>query len=205
MLPEPKFHEDVTVLFTDFENFSTLTRKLGASEMLHHLKVLFYAFDEIFASYRLERIKTIGDGYLAIAGIHSPKELSCLRVAAAVFKLNEFLSFYNQMIGAEIWNLKAGAHKGAVISGVIGYQKIAFDIWGEAVNLTSRIVNTPSPGQLCVTEDVFDMIQSYVDSFEKREEMLDGVGMRELYFISSLKSSLPEEIIDYNKKSTFKP
>jgi CheY-like chemotaxis protein len=185
--PVSETYPDVVVMFTDFRNFTGLTRTLGPDEAIRHLNHLFYAFDEIVAEYNLERVKTIGDGYFAIGGVNTPSEGAPLRAIQASMAMQEYVAFYNRKMGSEHWSLRIGAHIGPVIAGVIGFQKIAFDVWGDAVNVASRLQSIAKGSGVVISEAMFEEIRDDVNADTMGVEELRNLGGQHVLNVTGLK------------------
>ncbi len=192
--PVSETYPDVVVLFTDFRNFTGLTRTLGPDEAIRHLNHLFYAFDEIVAHYNLERVKTIGDGYFAISGVNTPAEGAPLRVMKASMAMQNYVEFYNSRLGTDHWSLRIGAHIGPVIAGIIGFQKIAFDVWGDAVNVASRLQSVAKGTGVIISEELHSKVARSVIVNEMGVEELRNLGGQQIFNVMALKE--PDTSID---------
>lgn len=150
-LPEPKLTDKAIVMFTDFVGFTRITKELGPNEALAQLNHIFSAFDEIVAHFGLERIKTVGDAYMAVGGINTnPEDLATKGVLVGL-KMLEFADHYNNKMGVDRWKLRIGLHAGPVISGIIGHQRIAFDVWGDTVNVAARLESVGKPNHITLS------------------------------------------------------
>lgn len=161
--PKPRFVENAAVLFTDFKNFSELTRDLGSRESVNHLNLIYFVFDEIVTGFGLERVKTIGDAYFAVGGINTQPEDLYLSPLLAGLKMQEFVGYYNTTSNNNDWKLRIGFSIGPVTCGVIGYQKIAYDVWGDTVNFSNRLEKISKPGLVAIPEPVYKQIRDYVE------------------------------------------
>ena len=185
---EPVYFSDTAVLFTDFEGFSHFTEHLPPAEVIRRLDAYFTEFDRIIARHGLEKIKTIGDSYMAVAGV---PELHDNPVAAAcdtALEIAEASNRISQSYGAEGWRIRIGIHCGALVAGVIGKQKFAYDVWGATVNFASRMESSGAPGRINVSADVHREVErSYV--WEKRgPQPVKNLGMAEMYFLVGKRS-----------------
>jgi class 3 adenylate cyclase len=140
----------VTVLFADMVGFTTLSRRLSASRLLHLLNTLFSRFDTVAENNGLEKIKTVGDAYLAVAGIEGPAMGQQLRAANMALELLEACDSTARDIAIPL-KLRIGIHSGPLVAGVIGRTRFAFDIWGETVNIASRLEAAATPGKILVS------------------------------------------------------
>ncbi len=159
---EPMYFDDVTVCFTDFVGFTVSSEKIEAGALVARLHEYFTAFDHIVARYGLEKLKTIGDSYMFVAGLpeadseHASKAvLAALEIVAAA-----------QAIGARqtglSWSLRVGLHSGPVVAGVVGQKKFAFDVWGDTVNLASRMESSGSPNRVNLSRQTYDLVRHAV-------------------------------------------
>lgn len=189
--PKPESVDEAAVLFTDFKNFSHLTQKLGSKKSVHHLNEIYYAFDKIVDLFGLERIKTIGDAYFAVGGLNTFPENLYLYPVLAGLKMQEFVTYYNSIHQEIQWKLRIGFSVGPVTSGVIGYQKIAYDVWGDTVNLANRLEDKARPGHVAIPEFIFEKIRKYV-SISHKETMKSATwGTLTIYHCNSTSGKLP--------------
>jgi class 3 adenylate cyclase len=146
-------HATATVLFADLVGFSTLSRQLGPRRLLQLLNSVFSSFDVLAVEHGLEKIKTVGDAYLAVAGVTEGPDLQQERAARMGLAL---LGCCDQ--AARQWGLglrlRIGIHSGPLVAGVIGRQRLAFDIWGETVNIAARLQSASAPGRILVSDRV---------------------------------------------------
>lgn len=196
--PGSETYRDVSVMFTDFRNFTGLTRTLGPEAAIHHLNHLFYAFDEIVVHYGLERVKTIGDGYFAIAGVNTQREGAALRTVKAAMAMQAYVAYYNRRTGRTDWSLRIGLHCGDVIAGIIGFQKIAFDVWGDAVNVASRLQNVAKENGIVVSEPFLDQVRAKVESVPGGNEDLRNIGSHAIHSLTALNGAEVLDLPDFD-------
>lgn len=157
---------DVTVLFGDLVGFTTLSSKISASEVVEMLNGLFSRFDQAAAELGIEKIKTIGDCYMAVCGLPQACPDHADRMARMALRMAEATREYGQEIGLNL-QIRIGINSGAVVAGVIGKSKFIYDLWGDTVNLASRMESTGVPGQIQVTRSVYEHLKNSFE-FEKR-------------------------------------
>jgi adenylate cyclase len=192
--PRTEMHENVVVLFTDFQNFTGISRDLGPEKSILHLNEIFFAFDEIITAFGLERVKTIGDGYFAIAGINTTTENAPIRVIAALLKMHEFVRLYNERHPEVVWKLRVGAHIGNIIAGIVGYQKIAFDVWGHPVNIASRLQSVADSSGVCISEELFEIVKNDVVTNDPQMRHLHHLGDSLVYTVTALTQNAPAHV-----------
>jgi len=146
-------HEHVVVLMTDLVGFTPSAGQLSAADLVNELNELFTRFDDACAARGIEKIKTIGDAYMAVAGLNRDVSSTAREsvAAAADAALDMFVAL--QAAGSR-WEMRAGIHVGPVVAGIIGSRKFAYDVWGDTVNVASRLESTSLPGRVQVSQDV---------------------------------------------------
>jgi len=145
---EPRNYEDVAILFCDIVGFTAFCSNHPASEVVGHLEDLIEAFENISVQHEMEKIKTIGDEYMATAGLLMPNSeplLSCVRAGLDMVKAA-------RQTGPK-WEVRVGVHIGAVVAGMVGKQKYQYDVWGDTVNLAARMTGYGDTGTVVVTQD----------------------------------------------------
>jgi class 3 adenylate cyclase len=141
----------VTLVFADIVGFSTLARKLSPAQLLELLDTLFSSFDALAERHGVEKIKTIGDAYFAVAGLRDRGEASASRAAAMSLALRRDAAITGRRCGLPL-QLRIGLHTGPVVAGVLGRTRYAFDVWGDAVNVASRLQGAAPVGAILVSE-----------------------------------------------------
>lgn len=171
-------HERVAVLFSDLVGFTGIAARLAPAELVERLDRLFSAFDAACAAHGMEKIKTIGDAYMAAAGLQ-PGEVEPCAAAAAVGL--EMVRAVDTTRGA--WRIRVGIHVGPVVAGVIGRRKFAYDLWGDSVNVASRLEATAEPGKIHVSAEVAGALHGRY-RFEPRGLVeLKGKGPTETFYL----------------------
>ena len=175
---------DASVLFADLVGFTSLAARQGATETVTMLNSIFSAFDEAVAARGLEKIKTIGDAYMAAAGLPTPRPDHVEQLLGLGLDLLDILRRHNAATGSDL-RLRIGVCSGPLIAGVIGSQKLSYDIWGDTVNVASRMESTGIPGRIQVTETVVEAA-SGAYSFEERGLVeIKGRGEMRTFLVSS--------------------
>jgi class 3 adenylate cyclase len=167
----PRRYENVAVLFCDVTNFTAYCDKHEPEEVVSRLDALFVIFERVAAKHGLEKIKTIGDGFMAAAGLLQQVDDP---VGTAV---RCGLEMSSTLIDAHLdWEVRVGVHAGPVVAGVVGQERYQFDIWGDTVNVAARMVGMSAPGSVAATKEIFDQFGSAFDGESLGELDVKGKG-----------------------------
>jgi class 3 adenylate cyclase len=179
---EAETFPEVTVLFADVVGFTKLAAELGPRSVANLLNELFEVFDDLAEKYKLEKIKTIGDCYMAVAGVPDRSPTHAQQMADFSLEALAALKSKNQQLSRNL-EIRIGMHSGTVAAGIIGRKKFAYDLWGDVVNVTSRLEGTAEPMKIHVSESVHSRLEdSYL--FEKRGEVeLRNRGKLQTYYL----------------------
>jgi class 3 adenylate cyclase/HAMP domain-containing protein len=185
----PRYFEDVTVLFTDFVGFTLATEKLAADELVNVLHGYFTAFDKVVNRYGLEKMKTIGDSYFCAGGLPVRTPSHPVDATLAAFEMIHEVDQRTLPGGAQ-WKVRIGLNTGPVVAGVVGIRKFAFDVWGDTVNLGSRMESGGAPNRINVSEPVYRRVKDFF-TFEYRGKILTKEKKElETYFITGIQPAL---------------
>jgi adenylate cyclase len=160
----PKRVENGVILFTDFVDFSLKAKNIKPIRLLKKLEYYFNKFDEITNRYKLEKIKTIGDAYMALAGVTENHPEPEIRACLAALEIRDFLRTERNIARAlnrDYWEIRVGIHMGPVVAGIIGGSKISFDVWGDTVNIAARAEQGSKPGFITITDAVKIQISNH--------------------------------------------
>jgi adenylate cyclase len=175
--------DDVSVLFADIVGFTPLSARLSPTELIESLNRVFSGFDELADHHKLEKIKTIGDGYMVAGGLIEQNADHLAAMATMALAMHENVRKLNSQFGA--LSLRIGLQVGSVIAGVIGIRKFIYDVWGDTVNTASRLESHAAPGRTQVSETVFKRLQGRF-AFESRGTIeLKGRGPMNTYFLDA--------------------
>ena len=182
----PKQYELVSVLFTDFKGFTKIAEKLTPQELVEELNQCFMAFDVIIDKYKLEKIKTIGDAYMCAGGIPTPNSTNPVDIVKAGLEIREFMDKLREervAQGKDFWELRIGIHTGPVVAGVVGKNKFAYDIWGDAVNTASRMESSGIPGQVNISGATFSLIKDHFVCNHRGKIQAKNKGEIDMYIV----------------------
>jgi class 3 adenylate cyclase/HAMP domain-containing protein len=187
-LVDPKYFEDVTILFTDFVGFSNSTTKLSAEELVHLLHDYFTAFDQIAMRYGLEKLKTIGDSYMCVGGMPARTPSHPVDTVMAAFEMVEAVRA--RAAEGPAWGVRIGIHTGPVIAGVVGIRKFAFDVWGESVNLSSRMESSGAENRINISRQTYSRVKDFFACEARGAIMTKDRLSHEMYFVDRLLPAL---------------
>ncbi|MBI1307204.1 MAG: response regulator [Bacteroidetes bacterium] len=187
---KPKNYKMATLLFTDFSGFTALAGKITPGEVVKTLNECFTAFDEIVERNNLEKIKTIGDAYMAAAGIPVANETNAIDAVKAALEIHEWVNVWNtkrRSEGKELWELRIGIHTGELVAGVIGKKKFAYDVWGDAVNIAARMESAGEVGKVNISHDTYLKVKDLYDCETRGFIPVKGKGEIEMFFVVKAK------------------
>jgi class 3 adenylate cyclase/tetratricopeptide (TPR) repeat protein len=180
--------EMVSILFTDFKGFTAASEKLSAQDLVTEINTCFEAFDGIIGKYGIEKIKTIGDSYMAAGGLPVPSDESVNNTVLAALEMQEFVSRRKEALDAKnkpSFEMRVGVHTGPVVAGIVGVKKFQYDIWGDTVNTASRMESSGEVGRVNISEATYHLIKDDSQfNFESRGK-IKAKGKREMsmYFV----------------------
>ncbi len=181
--------DHVTVLFTDFKGFTAMSEKLSPKELVKDIHECFSAFDHIMEKHGIEKIKTIGDAYMAAGGLPTPNTTHALDVVKAAFEIRDFIAegkARKLAMGLPYFEIRIGIHTGPVVAGIVGVKKFAYDIWGDTVNTASRMESSGEPGRVNISSATYELVRNTPGlRFEPRGRIeAKNKGTLEMYFVN---------------------
>ena len=185
---DAKHFDTATILFTDFKGFTTMSEKLSPKELVADIHECFSAFDHITAKHGIEKIKTIGDAYMAVGGLPTPNTTHALDVVMAAIEIRDFIAAGKALKiakGLPYFEIRIGVHSGPVVAGIVGVKKFAYDIWGDTVNTASRMESSGEVGQVNISEATYALVKDEpgLTYAPRGKVQAKGKGKMEMYFV----------------------
>ncbi len=178
----PKRHKNVTILFTDFEDFTELVASIPPITLINELNDIFGRFDEIMEETGVEKIETIGDAYMAACGLEeeiTDHAVNCIRAAQKMLSYLEERNKSHELI----WKMRVGIHSGTIVAGVVGKKKFAYDLFGDTMNTASRIESSGEAGKINISSSTYELVKNDFTCLSRGKIFAKGKGKLEMYFV----------------------
>ena len=187
-----KKFDSVTVLFADFKKFTVYAENLSPEKLIQAVDFYFSKFDEIVEKYGIEKIKTIGDSYMAASGLPFPDENHAEKMLNAAFEMIEFVKDCkgNPDLKNADFDVRIGMSSGPVIAGVVGTKKFAYDIWGDTVNIAARMESHSDIGRINISETTYNLIHPHCDCVYRGEVEVKNGRILAMYYANSIKKNV---------------
>lgn len=184
-----KSYESVSVLFTDFKNFTQASEILSPEELVSEINHCYSEFDKIVTKYGIEKIKTIGDAYMCAGGLPVKNNTHPVDVVKAGLEMQQFIEVNKkerQEKGLPFFELRLGVHTGPVVAGVVGTKKFAYDIWGDTVNTASRMESSGEIGKVNISGDTYNLIKDVFVCEHRGKVKAKNKGEIDMYFVEGV-------------------
>ncbi len=186
-------YKKVSILFTDFVGFTKIAEKMTPTDLVNQLDIYFRKFDEIIVNNNLEKIKTIGDAYMCAGGVPVRNDSNPIDTCLAALQIQHYMKGLKdeaEKNDKEYWSLRLGINTGEVTAGVIGSEKLAYDIWGSAVNRAQRMEMMGEPGKVTVTGETYKLVEPYFECVFRGKAKSKNNNEMEMYSIERIKTQL---------------
>jgi class 3 adenylate cyclase len=191
-----KKFESVTVMFTDFKGFTSYSQNLSPELLVKTVDYYFSKFDAIMEKYDLEKIKTIGDAYMCAGGLPFPTNDHPIKMVKAAFEIAQVMEETKRNTPKDIvpFDVRIGINTGAIVAGVVGTRKFAYDIWGDTVNVAARMESLSEPGKVNVSQSTYLLIRDSYACEHRGQIHVKNKGMMDMYFVNGPKKERTTKI-----------
>ena len=173
--------DECSILFADIVGFTSLAEKMGAAQIVELLNKVFSHFDDECEKLGLEKIKTIGDNYMAACGVPTENPLHAELAVEMGFRMLDFVDSLDPVMGSKL-AMRIGVHSGSVVAGVIGKKKFVFDLWGDAVNTAQRMESHGVAGRINISKDTAKLVSKRFEVVSLGLKEIKGKGLMEIFF-----------------------
>ncbi|MCU0403940.1 MAG: hypothetical protein MUE99_05270 [Chitinophagaceae bacterium] len=179
--------ENVSVLFLDIAEFTVISENMHPQELVNELNHCFTLFDNIVTRNKMEKIKTVGDAYIAVSGLpdeHPNHAAIAVTTALEMMKAMQDYAYERQMKGKEFFLFRAGIHSGPLVAGIVGIKKFAYDIWGDTVNMAARLEQNSMPGKVNISSQTYDLIKDHFLVEHRGKLHAKNKGYMDMFFVN---------------------
>jgi len=180
-------YKKVTVMFADFSGFTSITEKMEPQDLISKLDKYFVFFDEVCVRHNIEKIKTVGDSYMCAGGIPISNDTNPVDVMLAALEIQDFIEQELETQKEIKWDIRIGINTGEVIAGVVGKIKFAYDIWGDAVNIASRMESSGKPGKINISGATYELIKDFFVCTYRGKILAKHKGEIDMYFVEGIR------------------
>jgi adenylate cyclase len=187
---QPRFFDSATVILIDFTGFTRLVETMEPASVIDQLDQHFTRFDDIMANHRLEKLKTIGDAYLAVGGVPEPNRSHALDAALGALQVLDHLARLNRQrekLRLPAWQVRIGINTGPVIAGVVGKHKFTYDIWGNTVNIAQRVEAAGDPGRIGIAESTWQHVKTRFEADARGAVEVKHQGLVNMYYLNRIR------------------
>ena len=163
-----------------------MSETLTPQELVNELHACFKAFDDIIGKYGIEKIKTIGDAYLAVCGLPLANEQHPQKVVRAALEIGTFMKARHQELGNKTFEIRIGINSGSVVAGIVGVKKFAYDIWGDTVNTAARMEQNSEAGKINISGSTYELVKDQFTCEHRGKITAKGKGEVDMYFVNAL-------------------
>ncbi len=193
---KPVFYQSATIVFTDFVGFTKITEKLTPDQLVRELDEVFSRFDRVMDKYGLEKLKTIGDSYMYAGGVPAVSNTHEIDAVLGALEIQSFVEQINgkkTLDGRPVFEIRIGINTGPLMAGVVGEKKFVYDVWGDSVNLASRMESSGEKGRVNISEATYVRVKDFFETESRGQIMAKNKGTVEMYFVKRIKPELSSD------------
>jgi adenylate cyclase len=190
---QPVHYDNASVLFTDFVGFTQIAESFTPQQLIEELDTCFREFDRVAKTHNLEKIKTIGDAYMAVGGVpfsNQTPAVDCVLAALEIEGLISELREKEMLRSRPYWQIRVGIHSGDLIAGVVGREKFSYDVWGDTVNTASRLESSGVAGRINISGATHELVKDFFDCEFRGKVPAKHKGEIDMYFVNRIRSEL---------------
>jgi len=206
-IAQPRFYSSASVLFADFKDFTAYCEELSPKQLVSELREYFNAFDDILEKFYIEKIKTIGDAYMCAGGLPIRNRSHPFDIVLTALEIQRITSRINDnkiAEGRHPWELRIGVHTGDLVAGVVGKKKFAYDIWGETVNIASRMESACEVGRINISGDTYEIIKDFFTCKYRGKIEARNIGKYDMYFVEGIKPEYAKDTEGFVPNAIFR-
>ena len=203
---QPVHYEGASVLFTDFVGFTQIAESFTPRELVEELDDCFSEFDKIAKQHKLEKIKTIGDSYMAVGGVplaNRTHAVDCVLAALEIVQLVSGLRAQEMAESRPYWEIRVGVHSGDLIAGVVGREKFSYDVWGDTVNTASRLESSGSAGRINISGATHELVKDFFDCEFRGKIAAKHKGEIDMFFVNRIRGDLSLDATGHEPNGRF--
>jgi class 3 adenylate cyclase len=193
----------VTVLFSDIQGFTKIAEEMNPEVLIDELDKFFFHFDSVVEKFGIEKIKTIGDAYMCAGGIPEKNRTNPVEVILAALEMQKYMDALKEsskIDGIKYWDIRIGIHTGTVVAGVVGHKKLSYDIWGDTVNIASRMESAGEAGKINISGTTYEFVKEFFVCEHRGKMPVKYKGELDMYFVTDIVPELREENGNPNPK-----
>jgi len=193
---QPVDYENASVLFTDFVGFTQIAESFTPQRLVEELDGCFSQFDKIAKRHHLEKIKTIGDAYMAVGGIPVPNRTHAVDCVLAALEIEQLISGLREkemLRDRPYWEIRVGIHSGDLVAGVVGREKFSYDVWGDTVNIASRLESSGVGGRINISSATYERVKDIFDCEFRGKVEAKHKGQIDMYFVKGFRPGLASD------------
>lgn len=203
---QPVDYESATVLFTDFVGFTQIAESFTPQELIEELDSCFSQFDRIARKHKLEKIKTIGDAYMAVGGVpltNQTHAVDCVLAALEIEGVVDQLRAKEMAENRPYWQIRVGIHSGDLVAGIVGREKFSYDVWGDTVNTASRLESSGVAGRINISSVTYELVKDFFECEYRGKVPAKNKGEFEMYFVNRIRAELSRDAAGLKPNEAF--